>query len=77
MPSLDLLAARDLMDCGFCHMDDLRGRSPSAIMDSVRKLRPETPADRLWVFRMMVYLAENEDPDPRLLNPHAWSNRDY
>jgi hypothetical protein len=75
LPALDIAAARDLIDCGFLHMDELRGRSPAAIMESVRRIRPETPDDRLWSYRMLVYAAETPDPDPSLLHPHAWMDR--
>jgi hypothetical protein len=58
-------------------MDELRGRSPAAILECVRHLRPETPPDRLWSFRMLVYAAENADADPKLMHPHAWTDREY
>ncbi len=73
VPSLDLAAARDLLDLGFAHVDELRGRSPEALLDSVRKLRPDTPPDRLSQYRMMVYYAETPDPELRLLQAHMWS----
>jgi hypothetical protein len=72
MPSMDIAAARDLLDCGFVHLDELRGRSPEAIFDKVRKTHPETPADRLCSYRMAVYFAETPEPDPKLLQPHMW-----
>ena len=77
MPSLEVQTARDLLDCGFLHMDDLRGRSPAALFASIRKLRPETPDDRLYSLRMIVYAAETDDPDPKLLHTHAWRDREF
>jgi len=73
IPNLDLAVARDLLDCGFIHMDEVRGRSPEAIFESVRKLRPLTPLTHLHALRMVVYYAETPDPDPRLMSPHAWA----
>jgi len=72
LPSLDIAAARDIMDCGFVHVDEIRGRSPEAIFETVRKLRPETPVDRLCHYRMAVYYAETPDPDPKMLHAHMW-----
>jgi hypothetical protein len=57
-----------LIDCGFVHMDELRGRSPAAIMESV-PTEARTPDDRLWSYRMLVYAAETRTR-PALLHPH-------
>ncbi len=72
LPSLDIAAARNLLDMGYCHVDEIRGRSPEALFDSVKRQHPETPIDRLWAFRMLVYFAETNEPEPRLLQPHMW-----
>jgi hypothetical protein len=72
VPSLDINAARDLLDCGFQHIDELRGRSPEVILEQIRKLRPDTPSDRLYSFRMMVYYAETPDADAKRLHAHMW-----
>ena len=74
VPSLDIAAARDLLDCGFKHLDELRGRSPEAIFEQVKKLRPDTPTDRVLALRMMVYFAETpeEERDRNKLYPQAF-----
>ena len=72
LPSLDVATARDLLDCGFHHVDEIRGRSPEVIFEQIRKLKPETPQDRLWNLRMMVYYVETPEPDRKLLQPHCW-----
>jgi hypothetical protein len=74
VPSLDLTVARDLLDCGFIHIDDLRGRSPEVIFEQINKLRPQTPADHLWSLRMMVYFSETTEPDRNLMHPHMWQS---
>ena len=74
LPALDIAVARDLLDCGFMHIDEIRGRSPEVIFEQVRKLRPETPADHLPALRMMIYFAETPDPDRNLLQPHHWQS---
>jgi hypothetical protein len=58
VPTLPVEAARDLLDCGFRHVDELRGRSPESIFEQVKKLRPDTPKDRIACYRLMVYFAE-------------------
>lgn len=77
VPSLDIAVARDLIDCGFVHVDEIRGRSPEVIFEEVKKLRPLTPSDHLWSIRMMVYYAETSEPERNLMQPHMWqtSNR--
>jgi len=72
VPSLDIAVARDLLDCGFVHIDDIRGRSPEVIFEQARKIRPETPADHLWSIRMMVYFSETSEPERNLMQPHVW-----
>jgi hypothetical protein len=73
LPSLDIAVARDLLDCGFHHVDELRGRSPEVLFEQIRKLRPETPQDRLFHLRMLIYFVDTPDPDRHLLQPHCWA----
>jgi hypothetical protein len=72
VPSLDIAVARDLIDCGYFHIDEIRGRSPEVIFEQVKKLRPQTPIDHLWSLRMMIYFAETPEPDRKLMHPHMW-----
>jgi hypothetical protein len=74
VPSLDLTVARDLLDCGFVHTDELRGRSPEVLFEQIKKRRPETPADHLWSLRMMVYFSETPQPNRNLMHPHMWQS---
>jgi len=73
IPRLGLPAARDLLDLGFRYPHELAGRSPEALFEEVRKLRPTTPADRLAHLRLAVYVAETPDPEPAKLHPAAWA----
>jgi hypothetical protein len=72
IPSMDLAVVRDLIDVGVREVDDLRGRAPEVLLEEVRKLRPETPGDRIGCLRMAVYYAETAEPDPALLFPWKW-----
>lgn len=73
IPGMDLPSVRDLLDIGVQEIDDLRGRSPEVLFEEVQLLREETPADRLHSFRMAVYFAETDEPDPHLLQPWKWA----
>jgi hypothetical protein len=77
VPSLDIAVARDLLDCGFQHIDDIRGRAPEVLFEEIRKRRPETPTDHLWSIRMMVYFAETTEPDRNLMQPHMWQTANH
>lgn len=72
IPNMDIETVRDLLDSNFRHVEDLRGRSPEAIFEDIRKRKPLTPADRLYALRMAVYFAETDSPDPQLLQPWRW-----
>jgi hypothetical protein len=76
IPGLPLVAVRDLLDIGIGHVDELHGRAPASLLAEVRKLRPETPTDRLACFRLAVYYAETPQPDPALLDPWKWRMAD-
>jgi hypothetical protein len=74
IPGMDLASVRDLIDIGVQHVDDLRGRSPEALLDEILNLREQTPPDRLHYIRMAVYYAETDNPDPQLLQPWKWAD---
>ena len=73
IPRMRVEAARDLLDLGFTHPDQLAGRCPEGLFEKVRLLHPGTPADRVHYLRMAVYFAETPEPDPRRLHPAAWA----
>lgn len=72
IPGINLATVRDLIDTGFGQVDELRGRSPETLFDEIRKLRENTPADRLWTLRLAVYFAETPEPDAALLEAWRW-----
>ncbi len=74
IPKMNTVSARDLLDLGFREVYDITGRSPEALIDELKKIRTSVPEDRLSYFRMAVYYAENEDPDPKKLFPYVWAD---
>ncbi len=73
IPGMKVEAARDLLDLGLDEVYQLEGRSPDSLFSDLRRLRPETPADRVAFLRLAVYFAETDSPDPRRLHPAAWT----
>jgi hypothetical protein len=74
IPGMDLSTVRDLLDIGIEDIDELRGRSPEALLEEIFNLREQTPRDRLSYLRMAVYYAETDEPDPRLLEAWKWKD---
>lgn len=74
IPGLDLATVRDLIDLGFSEVDHLRGRAPDALYAETCSRKPKTPRDRLFAFRLAVYVAETSDPDRAKLHPSAWQD---
>lgn len=74
IPGMNTETVRDLMDLGFNEVDELQGRSPEALFEDIKALRPATPADRLHYMRMCVYYAETPNPDAQLMEPWKWVN---
>ena len=71
---MSILTVRDLLDIGIQDIDELRGRSPEALLEEIFDLREQTPRDRLSYLRLAVYYAETEDPDPQLLQAWKWTD---
>lgn len=65
----------DLMALGITCVDDLRGRDPEALylQDCARKGFCEERC-QLYVFRLAVYFAETEHPDPQRLKWWLWKD---
>ena len=72
IPRMDVRAARDLIDIGVRELYQLQGRSAESLFEDLKAKKPETPEYRLPYFRMAIYFAEHEDPDPKLLHPTEW-----
>ena len=73
IPRMDVAAARNLIDIGIRETFELQGRSPEVLMEEVRTKTSAIPDDRIRFFRMAVYYAETEDPEPRMLHPNQWT----
>lgn len=72
IPRMDTSTARDLIDLGFQRTYELAGRSPEVLFDQLKRIRPDTQDYKLPLFRLAVYFAEEEHPDPKRLKPEAW-----
>lgn len=73
IPRMDVAAARNLIDLGIREIYDLQGRAPEVLMEDARSKNSEIPQDRIRYFRMAVYYAECEAPEPARLHPDAWN----
>lgn len=73
VPRMKVEVARSLLDAGFREVYELQGRSPETVWEVIREKRPNTPPDQLPFIRMLVYYADSDSPEPRLLHPKAWS----
>jgi len=72
IPRMDIEAVRNLLDIGVRQIYDLVGRSPEVLFEEAKSRNPDIPVDRLRFFRMAVYFAESDDPDPKRLHPELW-----
>lgn len=73
IPRMDVATARSLLDLGIRDIFELQGRAPEVLFEEARRKNPLIPEDRIRYFRMVVYFAETENPEPRLLHPDQWS----
>lgn len=74
IPQMKIDAARSLLDAGMTAIYELEGRSPDALFDELKRKKPETPDDHRPFFRLAVYYAEHNDPEPGKLSPNAWKD---
>ena len=74
IPKIKIAVVRDLLDMGISEIHELIGRSPEVLFEELIKLKTEVPKDTLYAFRMAVYYAETEDPDPVRMTPWAWAD---
>ena len=72
IPRMDVAAVRNLIDLGIQEIFDLQGRAPEVLFEDARAKSSSIPADRIRYFRMAVYYAETENPEPRMLHPDQW-----
>lgn len=72
IPRMDVAAARNLIDIGIRDIFQLQGRAPEVLFEEAIHKNPEIPEDRIRYFRMAVYYAEADSPEPRKLHPDEW-----
>ena len=72
IPRMDVGAARNLIDLGIRDIFELKGRAPEVLFEEARRAGAVIPDDRIRFFRMAVYYAETEAPDPQQLHPDQW-----
>ena len=72
IPRMDILAARNLIDLGIRDIFELKGRAPEVLLEETKRHSDAIPDDRIRFFRMAVYYAESEAPDPKQLHPDIW-----
>jgi len=75
IPGIGPSLASDLLDLGVREVEDLRGRSPQEMYESLIAIRG-AHQDRcvLYVFRCAVYFAEHERHEPELLKWWNWKD---
>lgn len=61
IPGMKVEGARALLDLKFREIYELRGRSPEAVFDELKKIRLNAPAEILDLLRLAVQFAEKDD----------------
>lgn len=59
IPRMDVKSARYLLDLRFKEIYELKGRSPEALLDDLKKIKVEIPVETLSKFSLAVEFAEN------------------
>lgn len=72
IPRMDAVVARSLINIGINEIFELQGRAPEILFEEARIKNPALPEERIRLFRMAVYYAETENPEPRMLHPDQW-----
>lgn len=73
IPGMKVEAARALLNAGVGEIYELAGRAPEVLFEESRSRDPGLSASLLPYFRLAVYYAETEEPDPALLRAHRWA----
>lgn len=72
IPRMDVAVARGLLDIGIREIYELHGRDPEILFEEARAKKPVIAAEQIRYFRMAVYYAETDNPEPRMLHPDQW-----
>jgi hypothetical protein len=72
IPRMNVETARNLIDLRIRDIFDLKGRAPEVLFEDARRKDSKIPDDRIRYFRMAVYYAETDEPEPQRLHPDQW-----
>lgn len=75
IPGVGPSIARDLVDLGYQHAEELRDQDPEQMFEALCRLHNQ-PIDRcmLYVFRCAVYFVSEKEPEPELLKWWNWKD---
>ncbi len=73
VPRLPLSVARDLLDAGYRHLDQISGRSAESLLAEIKRRSPAAPDSYLPALRLAIYVAETPQPDPKRLFLDCWT----
>lgn len=74
IPSMDVQAARALLDLGFQDVFELQGISPEWIYEQYTKKKNKPSRRILFALRLATYVAETETPEQQKLKLEAWAD---
>lgn len=72
VPKMKVDAARALLSLGLKQIYQLEGRSPDSLFEEYKKLQPKADLELRACFRLAVYYAENQPPDPAMMELSVW-----
>lgn len=72
IPGMKVEGARALLNAGVREIYELSGRSPEVLFEESARHDPKQAKDLLPYFRLAVYYAEADEPDPSLLSAYSW-----
>lgn len=75
VPKMKVDAARALLSLGLRQIYQLEGRSAETLFADYKKRKPDADTELLACFRLAVYYAENQPPDPAMLELSVWRSR--
>lgn len=78
VPNVGKKTLVSLMNMGITRVEDLVGKVPEELyhLDCIKKRRKEDMC-QLYLFRALVYYAENESHDPEKLKWWYWKDKKY
>jgi len=74
IPGMKVEAVRALMNADVREIYELAGRAPEVLFEEARQKTYDLGSEILPYFRLAVYYAESEDPDPAKLHAYVWDS---